>query len=45
MTYGSAAAFEGALKEISSKYTTKAKPISALPELKDLRIEIGRAHV
>jgi hypothetical protein len=43
MTYGSAAAFEGALKEISSKYTTKAKPISALPELKDLRIALNVA--
>lgn len=43
MTYGDAAGLEEAMKEISARYTAKAKPIRGLPELKDLRLALNVA--
>ncbi len=43
MTYGSAARFEEALKQVSAPYAAKARPIAGLPALKDLRIALNVA--
>ncbi len=43
MTYGSALEFEGALKRISAQYEEKARPITELPTLRDLRVALNVA--
>jgi hypothetical protein len=42
-TYGSAEKFAVALKELSDSYAKKAKPIEALPTVRDLRLALNVA--